>query len=208
MEDPYTLCCVPGCRAFSCDTHHEPGKGAGLHKEDYDNPRYHRKMCRRHHEQRERIGYWRFLIKHPNYDGIRITTYRHIKRMERAQRRETMRKGIVLLLAVMLVACSVAVAETTSDGNYYTNPTADYWLNKCIPHNHQYVDTDTIYEPKTQLGIGVDVTVYEFEGSPYSWGLESIEVQNKYDFNNTEYSMYGVVQVNAWRPLKKLFGIK
>jgi len=80
---PYDVCCVGDCTEDTVDTHHEPGKGMGLLPFDYDNPRFQRKMCRRHHEEREGLGYDRFKEKYLGYDGISITQYRAEKRRER-----------------------------------------------------------------------------------------------------------------------------
>lgn len=82
MKCPYDVCAADECTAVVCDTHHAPSKGQGLHLEDYDNPLYHRKLCRRHHSERELVGYKAFKLKYPQYHEITITEYREAKRNE------------------------------------------------------------------------------------------------------------------------------
>jgi len=109
---------------------------------------------------------------------------------------------LIVALGLLLVSGVVAGADTTGGGNY-----VDSWLNNVLPHNHEYTDNDTIYKQKARLGIGVDLTIWEFEGGLNDWGLESIEAQNKFDFNNKNYSLFGVVQLNGPKIFKKIFGM-
>ena len=110
-----------------------------------------------------------------------------------------MKKVLLLVLAVMMV-CGVAMAAQTDSS----------WF-----HSHGYTDSDSYVdrysefqeEQGAEIGIGYDVVVYEFEGELNFWGLDAVEVQQRYDFNNHGYEIYGVVKANAWRPIKKLLGL-
>ena len=117
-----------------------------------------------------------------------------------------MKKLIVIaVLMVFAMSAVVAFADTTSRGSY-TTPIAPLtnWLNSNddFYHGHEY--TDNQYEKGVEVGLGLDVTVYEFDGVAQEWGADSIEIQQKYDINNGEYAVYGVVQVNAWKVIKNL----
>ena len=75
----YDLCCV--CTDFAVDDHHEPARPF-LKAEHYNRQtgwtdlRFIKKMCRLHHQERERIGYKEFKKKYPEYDGMSLTEYR------------------------------------------------------------------------------------------------------------------------------------
>jgi hypothetical protein len=77
VNSPYDLCCI--CTAFADENHHEPERSL-VSNEDVDNPKYHRKMCIRHHNERTSIGYKRFKERYPKYDGISIEEYRRHQR--------------------------------------------------------------------------------------------------------------------------------
>lgn len=114
-------------------------------------------------------------------------------------------KKVLLAILCLALMSGIALASETGRGVYTTPiPGISDILNNndYVHHNHDYQK----YDPETVFGAGIDVTLYEFDGGFASWGLESIEVQNKYDLTNTEYSCYGVIQVNLWKPLKKMFG--
>ena len=113
----------------------------------------------------------------------------------------------LLACLVMVCLCIPVFAEETGSTDWdYINGTG---FDTLLGHNHQY--TCPAYaedEKEPELGIGVDVTVYEFEGVVNAWGMDSIEVQNKYDLNAGNYEGYIVAKANLWRPIKKLFGGK
>ena len=79
--EPYQICCVENCTKYAVDPHHEPARPF-LRKEHYNrktgvtDKRYIRYMCRRHHEERERLGYKKFKKKYPKYDGVSLEEYR------------------------------------------------------------------------------------------------------------------------------------
>lgn len=101
------------------------------------------------------------------------------------------------LVAVFMLSVSMAMADNTS-----TN-----WF-----HQHQYINKDSYVDRynefekarKMPLGLGLDIVVYEFTGEPNSFGLDSIEVQNKWDAANDEYSGFLVGKVNISRAIKKM----
>jgi hypothetical protein len=130
--------------------------------------------------------------------------------------------GLILVLALSLilsVGVLGALAETTDRGNYTTPiPPLTDWLNTNpdFHHNHGYIDNDSYqdryseYEPlrKNPLGLGLDLVVWEFDGLPKNCGVDAIEIQNKWDMANREYSGYAVVKANPFRVIKGWFGIK
>lgn len=108
-------------------------------------------------------------------------------------------KYLVILVAILCM-CNLAYGAQTG---------TTLW------HSHSYTDTDTDsyvdkyseYQKKQDmaLGLGLDVTVYEFTGALKSdWCLDSINTEYKYDMANGNQSVYGVVHVNAWRAIEKL----
>ena len=112
-----------------------------------------------------------------------------------------MKKVLAVAIMVMLIS-GLAYGESTGRGVYTTPaPGLTNWLNTndYFLHNHDYEQLDR----KSPVGLGLDVTVYEFEGSAAEWGLDSIEVQQKYDMRNEEYSLYGVCQLNLWKVIKR-----
>ena len=119
---------------------------------------------------------------------------------------------ILGLLIAMLLVCGVVFAETTSRGNYTTPvPPLTNWLNNndCIYHDHDYElcpDRYSEFEKKrgNPLGIGLDLTVYEFDGMLNKYGLDTVEVQNKWDMKNNDYSGYIVIQTNPYRVIRDL----
>jgi len=112
-----------------------------------------------------------------------------------------MRFFVVLLVATLI--CGFAFAEQTGRGVYTTpiDPLTN-WLNNNndFYHSHGYDLPDPRVNP---MGLGIDLTVYEFEGKLNENGLDSIEIQNKWDMRNSEYSLYGVVKANPWKVVKK-----
>lgn len=113
---------------------------------------------------------------------------------------------LVLACLVLVMLCLPAFGESTGDPNW------DYiggGLATLLDHEHSYVDIDTCSvqaKNKAAYGVGVDVVVYEFDGSIKDWGMDSIEVQNKYDMSVGQYEGYVVAKANLWRPVKKFMG--
>ena len=114
-----------------------------------------------------------------------------------------MKKFLSVVLVAVLAFGFSGIASADQTGT-------SFW------HNHSYTDTNTDsyvdkyseYEENRSnpLGIGLDVTLYEFEGNVQEYGLDDVEFQNKYDIANGEYSGYLVVQCSIWRLGEKLFG--
>ena len=82
-------------------------------------------------------------------------------------------------------------------------------------HSHSYTDNDTCnyvdkyseYQKKLGLGMGIgaDIVAYEFDGALNQvYGLDSVNVETKWDINNQSGSVYGVVHANAWRVIENL----
>ena len=59
-----------------------------------------------------------------------------------------------------------------------------------------------------ELGLGVDTIVYEFEGMPNDLGLDTIEIQQKWNTTDSRYEGYAVVKCNAYRLVRGFLGIK
>ncbi len=105
---------------------------------------------------------------------------------------------VLPIVLALLMAAGIATAETTTGSTYGNSLDGVSVLN----HTHGYDQCDR----GAELGLGLDITVYEFEGDLNSWGLDAVEVQQKFDLNNSDYSLYGVVQCNIWKPIKKILG--
>ena len=107
-----------------------------------------------------------------------------------------MKKWILAVLLVLLFAVP-AIADNTGRGNYTTpvNGFTNFMnTNDKFYHNHEYDK----YDRDNPIGVGVDLVLLETDGV-----LESVEVQNKYDFANKEYSGFVVGQFNLFRLLSK-----
>ena len=116
-------------------------------------------------------------------------------------------KKLIVIAVLMVFAMSISVFADTTTGADWNNDLG--FLNgvreHASGHDHGYIDNNTWREKRgIAAGIGLDVTVYEFDGIVQEWGADSIEVQQKYDINNNEYSGYIVCQLNAWRVIEKL----
>ena len=66
-------------------------------------------------------------------------------------------------------------------------------------HYHEYTDTDiNTWRPDRNsliYGVGADIVLWESE-HPF---CESLEMQTRYDFNNSETTLYVVARVNLWK---------
>ena len=80
------------------------------------------------------------------------------------------------------------------------------WHRHSYVDNNSYVDKYSDYELKrgNPLGIGLDAVIYEFEGRPQIYGLDNVEIQQRWDMNNQEYQLFGVMKVNAFRAIQNL----
>lgn len=110
-----------------------------------------------------------------------------------------MKKVLVLCMMAVLL-CGVAGAEQTGSSWFHSHSYTD---------KDSYVDRYSEFEPErgNPLGIGLDLVVYEFEGTIQRWGLDTVEIQQKWDMSNNEYSGYIVGKANLWRLGKKLLRI-
>ena len=97
---------------------------------------------------------------------------------------------------------SLAIAGETKD-------TGRKWF-----HDHTYIDDDSFVDRYSEnkrynpMGLGLDAIVYEFDRTLNNWGMEAVEVQQKADFSNKEYSVFVVGKANLWRAVKKVIGRK
>ena len=81
MEAPYHICLVRGCTKIG-EKHHSPPRSTLL-KEHYDDPRFHRYLCREHHRIRhDKLSYEEFKKEYPEYDGCSPAEYRKICKEE------------------------------------------------------------------------------------------------------------------------------
>ena len=103
--------------------------------------------------------------------------------------------AIVVVALFLFVGIAIAVNEATSRG-IYTTPIVPLtnWLNgnDQFYHGHDY----KMHEREMQLGLGLDVELYKLSKST------SVGTEYKYDFNNQEHSVYGVVSIS----LPEMFG--
>jgi len=75
MDAPYHICMLNGCTEICMEEHHEPERSL-MAKEDWDDPRFKRWLCRGHHNERHNGGLILFKIEHPEYDGVELKDYR------------------------------------------------------------------------------------------------------------------------------------
>lgn len=98
---------------------------------------------------------------------------------------------------MVLMLSGLAIADSTSSK----------WF-----HAHEYINADSYQDKyneyervrRDQLGLGLDVVVYKFDGELNSYGLDSVEVQNKFDMVHKEYSGYIVGKIDATRAVEKV----
>lgn len=107
-----------------------------------------------------------------------------------------MRKLVLVVLAVMLLAVPTFAAQTGTTA----------WHSHSYTDNDSYVDKYSEYQLKQgpALGLGVDAKLYEFDGTVREYGVDSVNVEYKYDIANNNQSVYGVVHVDLWQTGKKL----
>lgn len=117
-----------------------------------------------------------------------------------------MRKFVIVTMLIALVACVGCVknaeANTTGRG-VYTTPYAGLTTflneNDCFYHSHEYTDEKGIDNP---YGIGLDIKVFDFKklnkekDNKILGFLDSINIENKYDFNNENYSVFAVLSID------------
>lgn len=105
-------------------------------------------------------------------------------------------KYFAVIVAVLLLA-GVAYADQTG---------TTFWHSHSYTDNVGVADRYSEYQKKRDMpmGVGLDVVLYEFEGSLNDYGLTSVNTEYKWDVSNNEQSIYGVVHVNAWKTVKNL----
>jgi len=116
---------------------------------------------------------------------------------------------VFVLLAVMVLALGTFAFAETTDTSWdndlgWVNGLRDYAAGH--GHSTDYEDRwSELYERQMELGIIVDVTVYEDValGIPYALG-----VQSQYDFNNSDWGFYGKISLNLSPMVKKLTGLR
>jgi hypothetical protein len=107
-----------------------------------------------------------------------------------------MKKLVLVLLLLPTLAYAETVDVTYRDKDSHKD------------HKHDAIRTTTAtvhdkYEPDTEAGVGADVILWENEDREAL--VENVNTQYKYDINNKNHSIYGVVQVNLWHKIKKFF---
>lgn len=107
-------------------------------------------------------------------------------------------KLIVVLLAVLFVfgMCEMAFGEATGPAMY-----KHAWLNKCLPHDHQYtLEKD---RPELELGIIAEVIMYRdvLASIPYYVGMQS-----QYVWESGDWGLYGKIVVDLSPITNKLLG--
>ena len=96
-----------------------------------------------------------------------------------------MKKLIIALLLAFAISAVPAFAADTS---------TDHFDQAGIVYDHSHtVDTTTGFG----AGIGADVVVYKGT-TPY---IEEVVIENRYDINNDEFRVYGVVRVDLFGAL-------
>ena len=109
--------------------------------------------------------------------------------------------GRRLILAALIIglACGVAFADETGGANYnspndHASGLAEF-LNEqdCIDHNH------AVNHPERDdaAGLGVDLVVWQDDNPDAK--LEEVVIEEKYDFENEENSVFLVVRWNIFK---------
>lgn len=124
---------------------------------------------------------------------------------------KTMRYIALAMIALLLFCGAAGIASAGQTGpakwdNYSGIPFIDQLREDAFGHTASYTDRYNDYERHNPMGIGLDAIVYEFEGSLYDYGFDSISVDQTYDFANGEYSVFGKCNYNIWRLVKPMFG--
>lgn len=97
------------------------------------------------------------------------------------------RKGMCAFLLSMMLA-TPAFAQNTGNTFFHSHSIPD----------EAFVDTDTDTQRQDWgYGLGTDIVVYESK-NPL---IESVEVQGRYDIENRETRVFGVVKVNLYEVL-------
>ena len=119
-------------------------------------------------------------------------------------------KKLLVLVAMLVFVVSFAYAEETSPANWDNNlgSLGNYLRDKADGHTHDYTDNDTITRPDQnyEYGVGIDVIIYESDPNRTKAKKllpDAVEVQNKYDFGNQNFSTYVVAKYNLWKAIKK-----
>jgi len=131
-------------------------------------------------------------------------------------------KLVALVLAMLLVGCSLVLAEETSQANWNKDlgGFGNSLREKTSGHFHDYIDNDTIYQDdddrNVEFGPGVNLILFEKdktivapEGEKKAITVakklipDVVTSENKYDFGNKEYKTYLVATYNIWEIFKK-----
>jgi len=109
-----------------------------------------------------------------------------------------MKKLMVLAVVIAFLALPMAFAEESGGADYnspngHADGLADFLNNQdCIDHTHQIPERDN------PVGVGVDLTVYQNNAETVA-----VVIEEKYDTQNEENSVFAVCQVNLWKMFKK-----
>lgn len=94
-------------------------------------------------------------------------------------------KKLTAILGVCILICTPVMAEQTS---------VDHFDQAGIVYDHSHsVDTTT----GSGIGIGADVVVYK-SSNPL---IEEVTIENRYDVDNQEFRIFGVVRVDLFEKL-------
>lgn len=105
-------------------------------------------------------------------------------------------KRVILVFTVLFVALAVSAQA----GNY-EDPCQSPYFSKVI--NECGVDANDMREDRRfEVGMGVDVTLYEDKGEGAI--VEKVTEEYRYDWANGEHSAYTVVHVNLFQKIKGL----
>ena len=111
-------------------------------------------------------------------------------------------KKLIIALCILLFSTATAYAGgelSCEDGESKTGST---WY-----HQHCYVDKDTHLsheKRKDPAGVGADLVLWQNETEKAKF-IEEFVAEYRYDINNEEHSIFGVVRVNLWDKIKGIF---
>jgi len=111
----------------------------------------------------------------------------------------------VLILAVFICVCFY-IPTAYAEGYEVSNDCGFFETTSKQGHEHCYNDTDTIHHDDRDdpAGVGADVVVWQNDTDKLTF-IEEVVAEYRYDINNEEHSIFGVVRINLWEKIKGLF---
>lgn len=116
-----------------------------------------------------------------------------------------MKKLFLAFLMVMFVGITSASASHCPAGYKRTLNSNGSAGSQCYQDIDTDTDTDTLGQPQDEFGVGVDAVMWQNDTEKLKM-IEEVTTEYRYDIDNENHSVYGVVRVNLWDKIKGLFG--